>query len=320
MLAAIVLPVAMSCGGDNPMRAEVTIEGLGTQNVRVIYADDRAVNSATVTVIDSKFSFEAQSPEETVFEIYSNSRALLGRFAGKNGDNIELTLKLSDPAYMKVSGNKTSEELAGFLSSNSGRDLNDAIARQVSENPGGMLSAILMTYYFDFSGDPGEGAMLTDMLTAKTPFRSFTQGNRRMLSRLEEPQGKVEPMVLFNMADTVEVFEPDSVRPTLLWFDSKDKAIGDSIAERLDSIGMKRFLAAHILISSDTFGWRRSMSPLPKQVRRLYAPGGIASPDLYRLSITGLPFFIVTDSIAEQVYRGKSLDAALDSVKSLLSE
>lgn len=301
------------------MRAEVTIEGLGTQNVRIIYTDDKAVNTATVTAIDSKFNFEAVATEETLFEIYSNARTLLGRFVATNGDNISLTLKASDPTYMKISGNKTSEQLARFLSENNGKtDLNDAIARQVEKNPEQMLSAILMTFYYDFSGDTGEGARLTDMLTARTSFSALTRGNSRMLARLAEPQEKVGPIRLVSQADTARTFMPDTLRPTLIWFDDGSAGINDSICESLDSIGTGRFKAAHILVSTDTFGWRRSTSKLPKAVNRLFAPGGIASPGIYPLVITDLPFFIVTDTAAAQIYRGCSIHAALDSVRNLL--
>ncbi|MDE6086361.1 MAG: hypothetical protein K2G40_08190, partial [Muribaculaceae bacterium] len=155
LLTVLVAVSIVSCGNDDVFEVQANIEGLGTQNVRIIYRDGDRMRSTIAMALDGKFSFTGVSKQFTIVDIYTTNRALLGSLVAKNGDNIELTMKLNEPASFNAKGNKISEELSNFLSKNKDlfnnhevKEINYKIADYVRRNPDNPASAFLLFTQF----------------------------------------------------------------------------------------------------------------------------------------------------------------------------
>lgn len=308
-----ILSTTTSCGGGSPFKVSGTIEGLGTQNIHIIYRDGGRLRDQIVAVMDSKFEFEGNSPQQTVVEIFNNMRIPLGYFVAKNGE--EITIKLSsnpDPLSISVAGDPTSEQLVKFLSEHK-NSLNAAIAGMVRNNPKEMLSAVLLNYFYDPSEKPDEALKLFEAIDYSVSPENLNIGVKEMLKR-DNQRNQVKPIRLLCSADSMTTFSPLKNGYTLYCFDAT-RHLDDSIARSFSDIPEANTRIAYIRMSADTVGWYGSSRLLPKRAVSLWAPGSIAEPGIYNLNITSLPYYIVTVDGGKQAYRGTDLAKAKAAIK-----
>lgn len=302
MLVALLL-VAVSCGGKKSYRIEGTVEGLGTQNITVIYYDGEALRQVTTTAVDSKFQLEGSVPQPVVMEFYDNQRTRLGCLVIENGDEVSVTYKVNAPTDITVKGNKLSEELAAFLSTNS-KSLNSAIEKRIAGLPDDNLTAILASYYYDISVNPSKADSLLATVNAPVTFLPFNYGKQEHAHRLKAADNKIENMRIYSR-DSLITFAPAKDKSTLFIF-TDSYSIPDSITEFADSM-VKEMRVAVIRLSMDTFGWSREAARFDKKVEHLWAVGGISNPELRQFDLPRVPYFIVTDTACLQTCRGSSL-------------
>ncbi len=300
-----------SCGG-SPFKIKGTVDGLGTQNIHIIYRDGGHVRDHIVAVMDSKFEFEGNSPEETVVEIFNNMRAPLAYIVAKNGEEIEVEISATDLYDLKIKGDATSERLAKFLADNKS-SLNTAIAGMVKNNPDELLSAVLLNYFYDPSGKPDEAAELFELIDYSRSPANLNIGVKEMIKR-QNTRNNVKPVRLLCAADSMTTFSPLKEGYTLYCFNA-EKYLSDSIGNDFADIPESDTRIAYIRMTPDTLGWGGSTRHLPRRVVSLWAPGGVAEPGLYNLNITSLPFYIVTADGGKQVYRGADFDRAKAAMK-----
>ena len=321
LLLSILLLTA--CGADDTFLVNGTVEGLGTQNLHIIDYSDGAIRTNVSTAVDSKFRFEGNSPEETVVEVYSNARALIGRFVAKNGDNIEVKFRQNEPGFMEISGNKTSHDLLNFLAKTPTDSLNSRIFHEVVTHPDRMLSGVLLAYYYDVAANPELADSMINLLNYDFIPYQMTQGLSHMLNRsLHQPDtiGEfqlraievIKPKSSKGKADNktehkhpqLKGFTPGSKQLSLCIF-NKEHALDDSIfdiANQFDSIGydIYYFHATH-----DTTRLAAQMEKMPKATNIFWAPAGIAQPELADFRIMQFPYFVVVDSARAVSYRSQ---------------
>lgn len=302
-LAIVLLFVAASCGGKKSYKIEGTVEGLGTQNITVIYYDGEALRQTTTTAVDSKFQLEGSVPQPVVMEFYDNQRTRLGCLVIENGDEVAVTYKVNAPTDIAVKGNKLSEELATFLSAN-GKSLNTAIEKRIAELPEDNLTALLASYYYDITVNPARADSLLATLIAPDNFLPFNYGKQEHAHRLKAVENKLEDMRIYSR-DSLTTFSPSKDKNTLYIF-TDSYTIPDSITHFADSV-VKEMRVAVIRLSMDTFGWRREAARFDKNVEHLWAVGGISNPELRQFDLPRVPYFIVTDTASLQTYRSSSL-------------
>lgn len=297
-----------SCSDSGSFKVTGTVEGLGTQNLHIVYRDGNMVRSITAPAVDSKFEFQGNSPRETVVEVFNNSRAPIGCFVVKNGETVDITLKANDFYYLKASGNKTSEKLADFLAKNSGDSINARIASTVLANPADFLSAALLTCYFDAGANPAQTAELIAALNYDKIPPIVTSGLREMVVRLCSPR-PVADLRLRCAADSITTVTPCDSTPTFYYFDDTHE-LSDSTAALFDSIP-ERIKLVYILTVPDTLRWAKLRALLPSRTTSLWAPGGVAEPEIADWDITAMPYIIVADSAGLTLYRGVDLPEAV---------
>ncbi|MDE7135092.1 MAG: DUF4369 domain-containing protein [Muribaculaceae bacterium] len=311
-LLVIFATVALTSCGGSPFKITGTVTGLGTQNIHIIYRDGGHVRDHIVAVMDSKFEFEGNSPEETVVEIYNNMRAPLAYMVAKNGEEIELEINATDIYDIKVKGDATSERLAKFLAENK-NSLNATIAGLVKKSPEDILSAVLLNYFYDPSVKPDEAAELFDLIDYSAAPTNLNIGVKEMIKR-HNTLNIAKPIRLLCSADSMTTFYPLKDGYTLYCFDA-EKHLNDSIDERFSDIPETNTRIGYFRMTTDTIGWSRSSRQLPKRVISMWAPGGVAEPGLFNLNITSLPFYIVTVDGGKQVYRGPDFNRAKAAMK-----
>ncbi len=313
----IILTVALfpaSCSDSGSFKVTGTVEGLGTQNLHIVYRDGNMVRSITAPAVDSKFEFQGNSPRETVVEVFNNLRSPLGCFVVKNGETVDITLKSDDLLYLKATGDKTSERLADFLAKNRGDSLNTRIASAVIANPADFLSATLLTCYYDTGTNPAEAAELIAALDYEKIPPIVTAGLREMLSRINS-EPSVTDVRLRCIADSMTTVAPCDTAPTFYYFDDTHN-LSDSTAAFFDSIPSHVKLV-YILTAPDTLRWSKNASLFPSRTYALWAPDGVSEQEISDWDITSMPYIIVADSTGRPIYRGAELPDAVEFTKSI---
>lgn len=305
LLAICSLILTTGCGGKKPYRIDGTVEGLGTQNLTVIYHDGNALKVFTTNAVDSKFHIEGMADEPVAIELYDNQRNRIGCVVARNGEEITVKYKVGDRNYMEAKGNKLSAELAEFLQKN-GNNLNSAIERRLTTMVADELSELLAGYYYDINADASRADSLLRLADSESRIGDvMLQYKGEMASRLASAPVKIESMRLLSTADSMMSYKPSTKTNTLYIF-TDIYAMPDSIVEYADSVA-KDIQVASIRLSTDSFGWHKDAARFSKRVTHLWAPGGVADSELRRLNIPQVPYFVVADSTGAQIYRGNTL-------------
>lgn len=313
MLAALLLcAVLQGCTSKDNFTVNGEIEGLGTQNIRLVYYEGGSLRERVVPVVDSKFELEGTTPdEETIYEIFSSDRNRLGVFAARNGEEISLKLVAGKPGKINIKGNATTAELVNFIGKNYSSGFNDAIAAQARKNPGTVLSDILLAYFYDASANPDEALEL--LSAVKLPSAVYmVQGKVDML---RAPEPVVPDSLRLRSLDgpVVNYALTDSTRFTFIGFETPPDS-AEKIDARFDSINFKHSRAALVRMAADSFGLRTASGLHPAELTHFWAPGLFAEPALQQCKLPSLPYYLVTDTLGVVVYRGDSLPEALSKL------
>ena len=121
--------------------------------------------------------------------------------------------------------------------------------------------------------------------------------------------------------DTVIRFVPSMQSYSLLAFvgRSKPDSIRRILREFQKTLDKKRFREAEFTVMSDSATWAASIRRDSAKWVQAWLPGGVAHTAVRNLQVPYVPFFIVTDSLGRQLYRGGSVSAATDTVRSRLA-
>ena len=304
-LLAFCLLLASGCGGNKPYKIDGVIEGIGTQNITAIYHDGTALKVANTNAVNSAFHLEGIAEQPVVIEFFNNQRQRIGCVAARNGEEITVKFKVSDPYFIEASGNELTASLAEFLKKNSA-SLNDAIYRQISNAPDADLSVLLATYYYDINPNPLKADSLFMLFDNKTiAANALLQSKAEIAARLAKSPGPMPVLALFSNSDTITDFAPSTDKNTLYIFTDANK-MPDSIVAFADSMA-RELRVASIRLSLDSFGWHNDCRRFSKKVVHLWALGGVANPQLKEFNLPRVPFFIIADTTAHAIYRGSSM-------------
>lgn len=306
LLSAVgCIVAATGCGGKKPYRIDGTIEGLGTQNVTAIYHDGAALREVSTNAVNSVFHLEGMSQQPVVIEFYDNQRRRIGCIAVKNGDDVKVKFKAGDRYFMESSGNKLSEALAEFLMDNDD-DLNAAIERRIMSAPEDELSVLLAGYYYDITEDAVRADSILSLLdNSAIAGSAMLRSKADLAARSVTPIASVKEMRLLSVADSMMTYRPSEKSRTLYIFTDTNK-MADSIVAYSDSVA-RDMRVATIRVTIDTFGWHNDTRRISEKADHFWAPGGVANRELRGLGIPRLPYFIVADTAANQIYRGTKL-------------
>lgn len=318
--------LAVSCGSSTEFRITGVVEDLGTQNLRVYYCTNGAVRSSIAPAIDGKFNFVGQTSEPVLVQFSTNNGFVVGRVIVEGGDVVDARLNLGDLSRTELKGNKESEMLGRFISSNAEAIKNgdrEKIDRAVEEfvraNPSRMVAGVVLTEFFDFNGKEQLAMELFETLEPQARPQALSEGVEMMLSRLVVPADslRVGKFSLFGGKDSLETLSPAKNRLTVMLFTDALSRKADSVSDMAARVAARKGVKViDVSVDNDTSAWKRSLrelpegSPLGKGVKSYWVPGAIAMEEFIPLSIGEIPFFAVVDSLGRVVYRGRSLSEA----------
>lgn len=324
-LLSAILP---GCSGPDSFEVKGHVKGDATINLRALYYVDGALQSSIFPADRGSFAFKGRAPEGAVVEILDNDYRLLGRFYAENGDEIDVTIDPKSPAAMKVEkGNEAAIRWAQWLNANAkildGRNskaINALVAKYVKAHPQDIVSTLIVTTVYDASADPEGASKLLSSIAPEARPTALTDAFATLLTYADTSAGKrrVSPLTLMAQGDTVTTFSPRKHRLSLLVFSDENSGRADSIVPAL-----RRLRKAHtdkalgiidISLDTDTLAWQSSTRNDTATWDAAWGTGGIASAALRPLAIPRLPYFIVTDSVGSQIYRGASISQALKKI------
>lgn len=319
LLSALLAVILGACESDS-FHVEGRIDGMARQNLRAVYYADGAIRMVPAMVIDGKFAFEGRATEPALVELYTSDRNLLGRFVAKNGETIRCGFDRRDPYNVTIDGNELSGRWADFLRDNSqvlaaGDNLrvNALVARYVEHNPSDQLSSLLLVTLYDSASDPAGAQKLLDGMDPGSKPVSVLEGYAELLASVNDKSNlmPVRELRLYSLKDSMTTYRTAGHRASMICFTTAESGRKDSIVKTLRRLakatsGTDRIIL-DVSLDADTARWRQAIEKDSATWTQVWAPGAAAAASVEPLAIDRLPFFIVTDSAGNQLYRGSQL-------------
>lgn len=319
----------MSCGDDTEFRVTGVVEGMGTRNTYMIYVDDGTVQEVHSPSLDGKFNFVGSSADYTVVEIYTSSKECVGRAVVKNGQNLKCRFDLSDPYHVEIKGNKPSEEWGKFLNKNreilsSGnvRAINDLVEEYALSHKDNIVSSLLMMTLFNAAGEEAKAESIFAQLNPDARPDRLVDYYRLILANDNNSyvNGKLVPFTLVNANDSIERYYPGGSSYSLFFFTASQGERRDTITPVLsyfyDKYSRRRLRIIEVSFAADTLLWKNiARRDTSNRWSQFWVPGGAANPNFEQLNVPRVPFYILSDSMGKQVYRGPSIKLAMDSLE-----
>ncbi len=334
IIMCVLCGVMTSCGNDDEFVINCEIKGIGNKGVEMIYFN-RGLRKAAFHPVDDKVSLRGSAPDLTVVEVFSLDNKLLFSCVAQNGDELNVKLDIDNPASLKVKGNEVSKQYAAFVSENAellgSRDdagVNALIRNEISAHPDRICSTVILTRLFRTDGYEMLADSLINILKPEARPSSLIKGYAAMVGEQvsTSARGEVRTITFHTGRDTVSGrdttvrFMPMLHSYSLLVFSNERKS--DTITNKLKELkkdyAKRRFEALEISFDNDSSSWRLSINGDSAKWLQAWAPGGNAGSQVRNLAIPSTPFFIVTDSTGKQLYRGKSIRAANDTIRERL--
>lgn len=333
-LAAVAL--LWSCGSSDSFRIMGVIEGLGTQNLQVIYYGEGAFRTMRSTAVDGKFSIEGSSRDYTVVDVFTSTRSLVASFIVKNGDHVECTLELNNPVAKGIKGSKPAVELMRWIGDNrdaldAGRteSVNRAVSDFIGENSDNVVSSVLLTRYFDARGREREADSLLRSIAQKARITSLTESYRDgLVFDVDSGLPALGDSLWFVGTDRrrVDVALSDH-KATMLYFTSptgqrvgsNDKLlkdlVGDQDKDKAKDKGKDKKGISVLEIDDINAGveaWQKEVERDSLPWERVWHPGVSST-----MALPTRPWVVVADSLGRVVYSGPDFFMGVNKIKEL---
>lgn len=333
ILIIMLLVLMTSCGNDEEFVINCEIRGLGSEGVEMYYTT-RSMQHSGFHPVDGKVSLRGVASEPTLVEVFTTAGEPLFMCVAQNGDELEVKMDLEKPGVIKIKGNEASEEYARFVTENDSllrsgdvAAINRLVADEVMAHPGRVSSAMLLVTRFNARGYELKADSLVNILKPEARPSWVVGAYPGMVGEQvsSTARGKVKPITincgLLNERDTTLRYWPSNQTYSMIVVTGTGK--GDSVRTMLKELTGKlherRFKALEVAVMGDSAMWKLAIRRDSAKWMQGWVAGGVAGTAVRALQIPGVPYFIVADSLGNQVYRGYSATAAGDSVRSRLA-
>lgn len=326
-ISVILLVLLVSCK-ENKFVITGEITNLGTQNIRVVYTANNIINSIWVPAVDGRFRIEGNAPDITVVDIFNQQKGHIAHVAVENGDNIELKGDLKDTYGIKITGNKTNEKWNGFI--NNHKDIfikgnssiiDIEIEKFIRNNKGSVVSTLLLMNDYTNLADTERTDSLLSLIEKKAKPESLLTGYKGIIDNdmTNIPQKTIMSFILYNKTDSLESFIPGLSKLSLLYFWNSENENRGIIMKELKKLSNKykksQLQITDITLDNDSAVWKKKIKNDSVQWKQFWALGGRMNNVLYRMDVRFAPYFIVTDSVGNPLYRGKSFNEAVKTIE-----
>ena len=324
----------VSCNNDY-FTIKGELEGIGTQNIRVLYlTDDERVESEWVTVTDGRFEFVGSNYDWTVVYLIDGNKQIIARAVVKNGDDISIKGSVENVYGITVEGTDENEQWCGFMNSNAKlyeqldrRQLNAEIEKYVVANPSEISSTlILLNDYSNISGMTSVDSLFKKISIDARP--SGLVNNYYALSQQmdkEKSSRSISSLLMYSSLDSMVTLSVSKHKASLLYFWEKDDADRKDVIKGLKDLHKKyeesgRMQIVDVMLSSDSTHWKDYLEKDSTSWMHFWTVGGSLNRAISSLAISNSPYFIVTNSLGRQLYRGNSFESAVKAVDAQMSK
>lgn len=322
----IALFCLTGCSSDK-FKIEGHITDIGTQNLRVIYSTGTTINSMWIPIVDGKFSFEGSSPELTVVNIFNQQKGLIAHVVAKNGSNIKIEGSFKDPYKFKITGDNINEEWGEFINSHSdaikkgnSTMIDIDIEKYIRSNKNSIVSTLLLMNDYSNLTNTETVDKLIAMIEPEARPEQLMQPYRGMSEESQSVNSKkiLTSFILYSSADSIEGFNPSISKASLIYFwipeNNDRKEVLNKMKEISKKYGKSKLQLADITLENDSSIWKKEIKTDSVSWKQFWGLGGRMNNAVRSMQVNTAPYFIVTDSIGVQLYRGNSVTDACNAV------
>lgn len=322
-LLKIILPVICilltACGGGDTFRVTGEIPDLGTQNLNIVYYGDGAFRNIRSPLVDGKFMFDGKSRDLTAVYIFSSRYSLLGIVVAQNGDNISARFDINNPSQTVIKGNKPSELLSQWLSSNaellaSGESgaINASVKAFVEKNRTNIASTVLLMNYYNTTENFESADSLLKIIENKARPSYLAEGWINMLELAADSSTVTlsQGLEFFTIEDSLMSL-PVSGKTLFLYLPSnnlRDSRTDVKLKERYDYVKKDSLKVGVFEIDravTDTAQWKKTVRNDSLPWPRIWHPFNYLKLPLQQESS-----FLVADTAGNIIYNGSDMFAA----------
>ena len=248
----------------------------------------------------------------------------------QRGEKIEITGSSPNPLEWNVEGNEINREIgkwrienAPLLLGNERDSVNLALKDFVADN-GNPAATLMMLSYFDRKADETLYSQLMASLKGEARDPQWLQIAARadQLSHYYSYPAKLESLVMRSNKEGADTLLADGKNPVLLLFwpngYKERKEMMDSIKILRKELPDSVRIIADIYMDADSTSWRSAIrKDSIDDIKRFWAPQSLADPNVMKMKVTSLPYFLVFDKEGVQAYSGKDLGEAVNRYRQL---
>lgn len=320
ILAAVAMALLQACSGPESFNISGEVKGGGNINLYLKYYADDAVRTAVTAATGGKFSGDFQASTPALVELLDNDSQVLARFYAVNGDQLQITVDRTNPALSKVTGTPINEQFSALVNANAdliakgdAEAVNRWIEGYITDHPADPVSSLIFASFYDFSIDPVHAGEVLEMIATEARLPEALDIYTSQIRKFADAKayGPVAPLAYLPVGDDDFVtFDPKDKKLSLVIISNENSRRNDSVVPHLRRIykdmpekksqmlDLVLYTDSHMLKGAtrrDSAGWKQG-----------WVPGGILGPGLDALAIPEIPYYIVIDSGARQIYRGPS--------------
>lgn len=320
--------ICTACSDNSKFVIKGTMTGNRTMNLRIVYPGNDNIYNVLTAARDGKFSFEGAAPDDgAIVQILDNDFRLMANVYVQNGQELSVKVDPQSPYLTTIKGNEVSERWCAWnkqniktLQSGNAVAVNALVEKYVKAHKNDILSTLLMVTTYSAAVNPGGAtALMASINKSVRPdvlIEAWNAGNMHLSQAAIK--AKVLPINYMDNKDSLRTFSTKGKRVSLLAFSDQFSGRRDSIIPIIKKIHARVNLL-DMSTDPDTMSWRRGVRVDSVTWSTAWAPAALSAPGVERLGIPSIPFFIVADSLGQQVYRGKSVSHAKEVVDSLLN-
>lgn len=318
-IAFVVAVMGYACADGDKFTVRGSIDGDPTGNLRLVYYDRDALQTALTVSNQGKFECIIPLTTPAILEIYDNDYRLLGRCLAEPGNKVDCRLMPSNPYLSTFEGTEVNQRLTEFYNANArallGADANSEIAEYVGQHRSDPVATVLLAGSFNSRND----GCLCDSLVRMLEGEALLPGMAEMLRLATLVPGqagrpsRVVPVTFIDRRDSLVSYNPR--RQYLSLITVTDQQSGrDSLIKILRALrrdySVKQLAIIDYSVDADTLTWKVSTRRDTATWTQTWGPGSLSAPALHKLAVPTVPFYIVADSVGTQLYRGKDLNEA----------
>ena len=311
-----------SCGSKD-FKVEGNLSDKGRQNLRFVYAYNEGISSTWIPMVEGKFELKGASDEMTIVYVFNSKMFQIFHFVAQNGETIEIGGTMSD---LKFDGNDINQRWYDFIKKhdadfkNGNTAVTDkAIEDYINANPKDVLSTLLLVC--DYSKISSTKAKeLLEKIDAEAKPESLLKLYDNSFAFKADNTASLKDLKLRNTKDSLVNFEVEKKGHTLLffWDEEADKMkTHKGVMTRLKALKKdnKNLKIADVFTNPDTVQWYKATRLDSVKWEHYKALCGTMDKSIQHLDVRVGDFFILADSLGNQIYRGHSLDEVEKALK-----